>query len=843
MVLNVQSPSRHNQMITKWLKKNKSTQLDDDNTGPAKRQRIGNKAFEPEPESVPRSPRFKSPVITNFDAEQDDEIREPALVQKTDIESALPAIEANAEALEEYETFKASQNDNETTVKSRLNDRKWVRGKSSIYVDAFNLALDTVLDEESHLFNEAEKEVFKQWRDLNYEAQYLYVRLFLRKKAAWHRIKNLAYHSDIADMESALEALQQTRDLPGSSTVVEAFSGELGLPPETTLGSSFTFADGSDEITTLEEASTLLKLDELKTLAKDAKVQGKNKPELLKALRSTSQKQAGLAFVGLKRSDTEASRQSSASSRDPETPEKLPVEDTISDSNRNAHFTRKIINETGPCIRLTLSPLKLFERVHLVFYRSTEWTEKSLTTIILAKIARRNFPEYIVSRSTNIFSSRSSLLEFETSLRIQHRIDNILEFNRKPDEQRLQVILDIFEDVYPRWKMLLREEQRKEESIYSSGEGAYLRRLSPAWVYTRIIHKATAVLAKQKQHKREHELLTGLLQQRLFHHARRGVWYQRKALLEEHYMADLTPIEGRSAEAQKKHWKRIALQTCEDGLQDNLVHIIHHYDLQKRVKKLEKSLKTAKRAQHDFSHVRLAAPVEVIVEGVQILPEQYLNRNTKRGAKTVWLDPFANNVQCSVEEMCLSHYRSYGWKGYHSEGGIVRTLFAYLFYDILFTYVPNVFQTPFQTCPLDLHTDAFYPSRISEINRRLIEIGNGGAETLIRKVWEDHNERKTCVIGLDWTFALEDLLGIARCFDGEALATICKVMAQEYGQRGGGVPDLFLWHSERGEVLFVEVKSENDRLSDAQRLWIHILSGAGVKVELCAARAEKVRIE
>lgn len=36
-----------------------------------------------------------------------------------------------------------------------------------------------------------------------------------------------------------------------------------------------------------------------------------------------------------------------------------------------------------------------------------------------------------------------------------------------------------------------------------------------------------------------------------------------------------------------------------------------------------------------------------------------------------------------------------------------------------------------------------------------------------------------------------------------------------------------------------QVKSENDRLSDKQRLWIHVLSGAGVKVELCAAVAKE----
>lgn len=683
-----------------------------------------------------------------------------------------------------------------------------------------------------------------------------YVRLFLRKTAAWHRINSLGYYSDISDLKTSIESLQQTRELPPSSAEVESHPSELQALEGTTLNASFTFADRSeDEIKTLEEASSLLKLDELKVLAKEARVQGKSKRELLKALRRTSQKQAGLGWVRLRRSDTESSRHSSSSGLDGENTANDLQDDNSTEANRHAHFTRKILSKTGPCIRLSLAPLKLFERVHLVFYRSTEWTEKSLTTIILAKIARRNFPEYIVSRSASIFSSRSSLLEYEASVRTQFRIDNVLEFNGRPTDQGLQEILDIFEEVYPRWRILLYEEQQKEDCMYQSGEGAYLRQLSPAWVYTRIVHKAAYVLGKLRQHKREHDLLTELLAQRLFHASRRGAWYQRKALLEEHYMTTLTLVEGRSEEAQKKHWKRIALQTCEDGLQDNMVHIIHHYGLQKRVKKLERAIKIAKRAQHDFAHVRLAAPVEVTVEGIRIekkppLPQTSSNRRnnsphpsgTRRGAKTVWLDPLEDNDECSVEAMCLSHYRSHGWKGYHSEGGIVRTLFGYLFFDILFTYVPNVFQTPYQTCPLDLYTDAFFPSRLSEINHRLVQIGNGEAETLIRNVWNEHSERKTCVVGLDWTFELDDLVEIVNCFDGEALATVCKVLAQEYGQRGGGVPDLFLWHPERKEVIFSEVKSENDQLSDTQRLWIHVLTGAGVRVELCNAVAKEVRL-
>ena len=681
--------------------------------------------------------------------------------------------------------------------------------------------------------------------------------MFLRKTAAWHRINRLKYYGDIADLTKAVEELLETRKLPIVAAPVQVNPGEAEPPKDTILGSTFTFADGSEEhISTLEEASSLLMLDELKTIAKEAKLhgQGKNKGDLLKVLRKASQGQSGLGWGSLKRCDTEESIMSetgtSVNEDDVNDKENL---DTSS-GNRDSHFIRKIFANTGPCIRLSSPTLKLFERVHLVFYRSTEWTEKSLTTIILARISRRNFPFYIVSRSTNIFTTRSNLLEFEASIRTQFRVDFVLEFNGTVRKEGLQAVKDIFEEVYPRWLVTLAEEQRKEDRVYESGEGAYLRRFSPAWVYTRIVHKGTYVLGRFKEHEREHQILSELLAQHLFHAARRGSWYQRKALLEEHYMYALKPAPNLSTEdAQKKHWKRVSLQTCEDGLQDKDCHLIYHYDLQKRVMKLEKALKLAKRQQHDFGHVLLAEPAERKVEGVRIEKEHTpngrrtgdVNASSRRGAKTIWLDEREGGGECSVEAMCLSWYRDQGWKGYHSEGGIVRTLFGYLFYDVLFTYIPNVFQTPYQTCPLDLHTDAFYPSRASEINHRLVEIANGGAERILREVYESEVERQTCVVGVHWEYSLKDLLEIVACFSGEALATVCKVMAQEYQQRGGGIPDLFLWRKGqgevKGEVMFSEVKSENDRLSDTQRLWIHVLTGAGIRVELCAAFAKEVR--
>ncbi len=571
---------------------------------------------------------------------------------------------------------------------------------------------------------------------------------------------------------------------------------------------------------------------------------------MLKALRKTSQGQSGLGWGTLKRSDTEESIKPKSVAADEVQEEKENIHG--SSVNRDAHFVTKILANTGPCIRLSSAALKLFERVHLVFYRSTEWTEKSLTTIILARISRRNFPDYIVSRSSNIFTTRFDLLEFEASIRTQFRIDNILEFNGTVRTDGLQTVKEIFEAILPRWRTILISDQRKEDREYESGEGAYLRRFSPAWVYTRIVHKGTYVLGRFKEHAREHATLSELLAQRLFHTSRRGAWYQRKALLEEHYMSTLQPIPSLPDATNKKHWKQIALRTCEAGLQDRDTHLIYHYDLQKRISKLEKSLKIAKRLQHDFGHVRLAKPAERTVTGIRVEKDLPASTTHRRGAKTIWIDEREGGGECGVEAMCLSHYRSEGWKGFHSEGGIVRTLFGYLFYDVLFTYIPNVFQTPYQICPLDLHTDAFYPSRASEINQRVVEIANGGAEGIVREVWERGQGRRTCVVGLDWDFELEDLLEIVDCFGEEQLGTVCKVMAQEYQQRGGGIPDLFLWRTGdgeensdgngKGEVMFAEVKSENDRLSDTQRLWIHVLAGAGLRVELCSAVAREVRV-
>lgn len=120
-----------------------------------------------------------SPVIPEVADSDDDGQSHLSLLpapqdRKTDLESALPFIKSDNQAIADYEANRASQEVVDSdTASARLNIRKWVRGKSSIYVDAFNLALETVLQDESHLFSETERAVFEAWRNLNYEGQYL----------------------------------------------------------------------------------------------------------------------------------------------------------------------------------------------------------------------------------------------------------------------------------------------------------------------------------------------------------------------------------------------------------------------------------------------------------------------------------------------------------------------------------------------------------------------------------------------------------------------------------------------------------------------------------------------
>jgi fanconi-associated nuclease 1 len=80
----------------------------------------------------------------------------------------------------------------------------------------------------------------------------------------------------------------------------------------------------------------------------------------------------------------------------------------------------------------------------------------------------------------------------------------------------------------------------------------------------------------------------------------------------------------------------------------------------------------------------------------------------------------------------------------------------------MFLPIPGVFETPFQTAPLDLATDAFFPLRRREINTRLAELENGLGHDILKRTYERERKRETWCVGLNWTYTLQDLLEIIK---------------------------------------------------------------------------------
>ncbi|GAB5587815.1 hypothetical protein Unana1_02715 [Umbelopsis nana] len=163
--------------------------------------------------------------------------------------------------------------------------------------------------------------------------------------------------------------------------------------------------------------------------------------------------------------------------------------------------------------------------------------------------------------------------------------------------------------------------------------------------------------------------------------------------------------------------------------------------------------------------------------------------------------------------------------------------FGLLFWDILFAPFPDVLETPYQHAPLDLSTDAFFVGRSCEIYSRLRDISNGKAPDIIKEVDVRERESKTWCVGVKWDYTLEEILQISECIGPNALSQICKVFAEEYEHRTGGMPDLcenkVIDRCLAAGIMWKEIKGPGDTLSETQKVWIDLLINAGVEVELC----------
>lgn len=93
--------------------------------------------------------------------------------------------------------------------------------------------------------------------------------------------------------------------------------------------------------------------------------------------------------------------------------------------------------------------------------------------------------------------------------------------------------------------------------------------------------------------------------------------------------------------------------------------------------------------------------------------------------------------------------------------------------------VEDVFRSPFQSSPLDLCTDAFYPARKQIIDMRLGIVKEGGARSILQEVWQ-HHYGELCQ-GVNWSrHSLNQLLEIVDCIGGSGIAAVCQLLVEDY---------------------------------------------------------------
>jgi Fanconi-associated nuclease 1 len=144
--------------------------------------------------------------------------------------------------------------------------------------------------------------------------------------------------------------------------------------------------------------------------------------------------------------------------------------------------------------------------------------------------------------------------------------------------------------------------------------------------------------------------------------------------------------------------------------------------------------------------------------------------------------------------------------------------------------IPFVFQTPYQSKPLDLYSPFFYLNRQPQIDAFLADIlaEKIDAADILR---QNYLENYQCISpGVAWeSYSVDLLCEVVNAFENrKCLTQLLLYGCKDYRSFGKGMPDLCMWKKEGG-VLVSEVKGPRDRLSPEQEAHLIMLNQMGIK--------------
>ncbi|EGZ07022.1 hypothetical protein PHYSODRAFT_450696, partial [Phytophthora sojae] len=353
-----------------------------------------------------------------------------------------------------------------------------------------------------------------------------------------------------------------------------------------------------------------------------------------------------------------------------------------------------------------------------------------------------------------------------------------------------------------------------------SGVPVFFSKCNAGYHLVRILHTAVGLYEKM----RKYQIATLLLNELLaapFLERKRGYWWDRLALNLEHLKctdqaqdacvnaledphvlaADRIALDRRLNRLQRQKDRIESFSTTEMLLQNTGTSMITPCNEHNDDNDEEKAVSAEARTTYNYRQNHIVG--------------RPLNRQMGEKSRFVGYD----DEPCTVEQLVLQYYRDHyngdnlgdevsaekvktgGWYGLHSEGSVLRNLFGVLMWDVLYASIPDVFQTPFQSAPLDFgYADVFYEVRRDLIERRISQVKEEWSfEKLLTAFvtrWCSEYGKVTRFVGWpsDQVASLQyHLLAIA-AIGRKQLASLLRYMAtsKEYHQAQNGLPDLLL---------------------------------------------------
>ncbi|XP_047452503.1 fanconi-associated nuclease 1 [Mugil cephalus] len=500
-------------------------------------------------------------------------------------------------------------------------------------------------------------------------------------------------------------------------------------------------------------------------------------------------------------------------------------------SNIGAVILKRAKQLAGSCVRLTRGPRAVFSRVLLLFSLTDTMDEEEMAaggqnqlfTILLVNSGRLAFPDYTVEREAKVFRDRDDLIRYEAAMRALQEVISAMQAGQ------WERALELYTAAKSAWQELKENHDLSHENELP----VFLRSFTTGWAYTRILSRGVEILQRLRHYEKAVEELQSLLLQSVYCPDSRGRWWDRLAL------------------NLQQHLKKPEQAICaiSDGLSDPLVRTGHKLSLHQRAVRMKESPSCKKyRLQlKDLPTIEVRDVKHVTIRG-QLFPHEggmgksrFLLPANEDGEESS-----RATVICSVEELSLAHYRQQGFdEGIHGEGSTFSTLFALLLWDVIFMEgIPDVFRNPYQTCPLDLHTDCFYENRKEAIGSRVQLLSEASVETLndmLEDVWNSQEGKVCSLVNWERFSSLQQAQSLVACLGGAFLSGIIARMAKDYRHCRGGLPDLVVWNTSNNSYKLVEVKGPNDRLSQKQQIWLDELQKLGADVEVCHVTATGAR--